>query len=713
MLSIKPNYVSPTVTSCDVESFIKTAPELPKVGKDVLKKLLKKPETKHALFSFAFGINPTASISESTNPVAEVHGFVVDMDQVIDVDTAIGVVKRNTTMNILPTWIHSSQSGKIHLLYEFERPVNVIDLEEYKRLAQTFAAEVRLSRVLGGFDASALDSPQVYYTYANPFVPFPGGAKLSYEYIQNLRFRIGQGKFYNSYGVEVPLGTVFAAMEAKFPNHGYTSLQVGSRGKRFWDETAEDDTSAVIRSTGVQYFSDGGGFKPWSSIFGEAFIETYQQDRFQQMFSDMYFDGAKYYRYVGGKWIIDQRDTIATWLKVNCKVSSKIPKGKTFSELDECFEFINSTGRVKGAASFVYQKDLIVNYNGDRWVNTNNIFPMAPADTSVEAWGYNFPNVARWLDSFYCSEYQLKVFLAWLRRTYVDALAGAPQRGQCLFNIGGVHVGKTLMIQKFLGPILGGSADSSSYMTGAENFNSSMFGTGLCYVDDQAGFTDFTSRSKFSSLLKKIVSNGEMARSGKFQHTETFPFVARMVICMNDDPNSLGMLPELQTSLVDKLIMLRCGNGFDFPSGNSFGDVIQPELPYFCRWLKEWTPPEDVLCGNRFEVVSFIDPSIQEAAETGDESQTVYEVTLEWAHDYFRSVEGSKKSHFDITGTRFYSMVSSSDDAFKAVFRSLNATRFLRIIRGLMDTGRINWITCNKGVEKNVIYRITPPKSTF
>lgn len=70
--------------------------------------------------------------------------------------------------------------------------------------------------------------------------------------------------------------------------------------------------------------------------------------------------------------------------------------------------------------------------------------------------------------------------------------------------------------------------------------------------------------------------------------------VGRVVMSLNMDPNSLSVIPSLDSSNRDKLIALRLKrkSSIKFPSNAEVERTIAKELPHFARWLLDWEVPK-------------------------------------------------------------------------------------------------------------------------
>jgi hypothetical protein len=122
------------------------------------------------------------------------------------------------------------------------------------------------------------------------------------------------------------------------------------------------------------------------------------------------------------------------------------------------------------------------------------------------------------------------------------------------------------------------------------------------------------------------------------------PVFWRLVIAANDEDENLMVLPPLDTSIQDKLMIFDCEkHPLPMPSANleqrkALEHAIRQELPAFCHFLLEWKIPAE-LVGQRFGVKEYHHPRV---------TQIMHELSPEhrllqlMAGALFRSVSSAK-----------------------------------------------------------------------
>jgi len=202
--------------------------------------------------------------------------------------------------------------------------------------------------------------------------------------------------------------------------------------------------------------------------------------------------------------------------------------------------------------------------------------------------------------------------------------------GQASFFAGVPNTGKTLLSTVILSRIFGGHTDASSFLSGDDNFNSHLFQSAVWAVDDIVPLTDHRSHQKFSALIKKMAANRTFSIREKFKVDKTIEWNGRVVVTCNTDPESIRILPDVDLSNRDKINLFRVADRDTFTFPRDVADIIQMELPFFLRWLLDWTPPDHVLGDSRYGVQTYCEASLFEAARHSSSAYSFLEVLLKF-----------------------------------------------------------------------------------
>lgn len=205
-------------------------------------------------------------------------------------------------------------------------------------------------------------------------------------------------------------------------------------------------------------------------------------------------------------------------------------------------------------------------------------------------------------------------FWAWLKAARESMEEGFPFRpGQVLVLVGPNQCGKSLA-QSLITEALGGrGAKPYRYLSGRTDFNADLFGAEHLYMEDEVSATDLKTRRQFGESIKNLVASEVQSCHGKSKEAISLSPFWRVSISLNDNPESLLVLPPLEEGLADKIIMLRAFRvpfpyaQDDLTGRRRYRQQLTEDLPGFLHWLKSWKIPPELKC-QRFGVKHFHEP---------------------------------------------------------------------------------------------------------
>lgn len=572
--------------------------------------------TRYCAFSLVEGEVSTQRVSASNEP-KRVLGMVADYDT----DTPFTdkevqeFVARSLASDHPCSYFSRSFRGGLHVVWFFEEPVSCLG----KRSAQQFLREVSkglgLRKLMRGYDEACADKPEQYYLYGRDW------QTVSTHVVPNAVTHLWMhqstsSESFKDYGTVVPLDRVFEEVQKKFPQHGWPGeFKEGSRGPTFFDPHGghQSANSAVVRDTGMQAFNMEKGFYAWAEIFGPGFIKKFQTSRIGEAINAYYYDGNKYFEKLSnGQVVARSRKDVEVRLKTSHGLSSKTPKGGTSSEVEDAYNTIISEKLVHGAVPFVYDKRLVVPFQGRNYLNTAGRKPVEPSP-DAQQWCDNFPFMGALLESVLGDE-QLPYWLAWASRFLTSAHSGVPTQGHAMFLIGDTGVGKTLINENVLDILFGGHAACGPFLMGEDGgFNSHLFDFGLWTCDDRVPASDFKKFQHYTSTVKSIVANGVFTINEKFMKAGQLIWNGRLSVTANFTAEDIRMIPELNTSMRDKVMLFRAArHGLQFGSRQENRATCEREAPFLARFLLDYIPPLEIQSSNRFGVDSYIHKGLEE-----------------------------------------------------------------------------------------------------
>ena len=616
------------------------------------------PNIDHCFYSGFEGLISGARIDSKNNPANALHWIVADYDGLIDQHARDTVLDH--CVDFRPQYICKTISGGARLLWRLEVPFLLHSNDLTSRLLRIVRKKLRLSKVLVGLDTAAFDDPCKYYEAGTDWIQLSGGM-IPANFMMQWAVESSHQYDWNKLGPVIPIETIADEVERQYPGRWRGEFIPGARGIRFWDSSADNETAAVVRDSGMQCFTGGQAFVPWSAILGRQFVNKFEADRIGGAVNDIYFDGHEYWTQLPSRqWQAYNKSDIVLHLKVDHALSAAVPRGSSYSDIDQALCRIQKQQYISCAAPLIHRPKGIVIVNGLRILNTSTVEVLHPADPDSQG-GAGAPVLSLaegpstlevsdsttpilhhsdtspgfpWLESYFQTLFdpaeQLDYFYAWLRRWYISARDGRMLPGQASFFAGVPNTGKTLLSTVILSRIFGGHTDASNFLCGEDNFNSHLFNSAVWSVDDVVPLTDHRTHLRFSALIKKMAANRTFSVREKFKIDKTIEWNGRIVVTCNTDPESIRLLPDVDLSNRDKINLFRVADRDTFTFPRNVADIIQAELPFFLRWLLDWTPPEHVLGDSRYGVKTYCEDSLLDAARHSSSAYSFLEVLLKF-----------------------------------------------------------------------------------
>jgi hypothetical protein len=215
------------------------------------------------------------------------------------------------------------------------------------------------------------------------------------------------------------------------------------------------------------------------------------------------------------------------------------------------------------------------------------------------------------------AEQQIYLF-GWLKVALQSLRSANPRVGQALTLAGPWDCGKSLL-QNIFTEILGGRcAKPHRYMSGATSFNGELFEAEHLIIEDEQASTDIRTRRNFGTKIKEITANVTQSCHAKYRQAITLQPFWRLSISVNDEPENLMILPPIDESLQDKLIILKAArHPMPLPSASdkereTFMGALRAELPHLVDFLLKWQIPDNLI-SPRYGIRHYQHPDILEA----------------------------------------------------------------------------------------------------
>ena len=595
------------------------------------------------IFISAFeGVTPAQRITKD-NPAKWLHGVVADYDA----DTAmyrIDDLAKSTAY--LPTYVIATFTpGKVRLIWIFEKPVNVLNPDVAEEFIKELNKRVRISDALPGFDKKSFESSQ-YFEFGDAWNLLQGAdgnsiPPLPETLLEACMMVAGErSKIAPSDAPVIPLDVVAAEIQLQFPDRLTRAFEIGMKQPLFWLDDGIQREGAIVTENGMVCFSDRAGtnFKTWKSILGSKFVEKYEAEQTGKAASLFWFDGKHYWtKHNGHAYVYLNKEDAKLHLK-GAGCDDRLQRGSRVSEVERVLIHVHTARRVTAAVPVLFAPDEVVEWGGERYLNISNKRAMQPADTldiTKFPWLYEFMTNA--FDSHQDGVPAWQYFVSWFRRFYGSCLDCKPLPGQVVIIAGEAHTGKSFLNKWVIGEAVGGSVDAEPLLLKQTSFNKQGAECALWRCDDAATEGDYANRQLFTKSLKQMAANPTQLYQPKFRDSIELPFLGRVVVTCNIDSESLKILPTLDGTIRDKVMLFKLSQGFRphfYGSNYQNEERIKRELPYFLRWVLDVKLEEKIEdpIYKRFGVRSFHHQDLVHQAQVETSEYIFSEILDRWVN---------------------------------------------------------------------------------
>jgi len=329
---------------------------------------------------------------------------------------------------------------------------------------------------------------------------------------------------------------------------------------------------------------------------------------------EIYFEHLR-----GGYWIKNAR---GGWIQINETTAKRLLRQQGF--FNQCVngEMISSMEsallRIQREQDITYAGPLAGYQCGISEFSQNRIL-ITSAPRIVSPHSGQFPIILQFLSGL-LGEEQIPFLHGWLKIGFSAIQAGKYRPGQALVIAGERGCGKSLL-QNLITEIFGGrSAKPYRYMCAKTDFNGDLFGAEHLMIEDEAASTDMRSRRAFGSALKGFTVNQVQSCHGKNRQAISLEPIWRISVTVNDEPENLQILPPMEESIADKIILLKARRN-KLPMATRtqserdlFWGTLISELPAFLDYLSNWEIPIGFCC-DRFGIKHFHHSELLESLE--------------------------------------------------------------------------------------------------
>lgn len=257
---------------------------------------------------------------------------------------------------------------------------------------------------------------------------------------------------------------------------------------------------------------------------------------------------------------------------------------------------------------------------------------LVPSGTQlIEPKAGDFPNIRRLHEQLFVEDEQIDRVLAWQKIALQDYYSGRPdcwRQSQLLCLVGPANCGKSFWQILFGKMLNAGSADPWPLLTGGDagKFTKDVAESPHWLMQDKPPFRKLADRANFTGHVKTNLTTSILDVHAKGRDKVSLPTFRRLTLSTNDDSDNLGVLPNLDDSMRDKLIIVRCGvaeMSLDYQENLA---RFVGELPAWVHFLlNDFRIPEEIQ-DRRFGVTAWCHPEIEKELADFDPLERFQEI---------------------------------------------------------------------------------------
>jgi hypothetical protein len=149
------------------------------------------------------------------------------------------------------------------------------------------------------------------------------------------------------------------------------------------------------------------------------------------------------------------------------------------------------------------------------------------------------------------------------------------------------------------------------YMTGQTAFNSDLAGAEHLVIADEQASVDIRSRRAFGAAVKDLSVNLEMSLHAKGCEALTVQTFRRLSLSCNDEAENLMILPPLDDSILDKIMLFKCAPANVGADRKQIWKEFTGELSALAYALEKLRIPPALRC-NRYGFTGYHNPELLE-----------------------------------------------------------------------------------------------------
>jgi hypothetical protein len=216
---------------------------------------------------------------------------------------------------------------------------------------------------------------------------------------------------------------------------------------------------------------------------------------------------------------------------------------------------------------------------------------------------------------------QRDVLIGWLAGFYRAVRSGVHHPAPMLCLAGKPNSGKSLLSYLVKCVVGGRSANPHTAWSGTLPWNDDLCAAELLLLDDCQGSTDIRTRMNFASNFKASIYAGDITMNKRNTSSISVRPVWRVMVCCNDTPESLLILPPITSDMSDKVILLKMEtitppvDTSHIEGREELSRLIREEIPMLLHYLDKFELPTE-LKDSRSGVRAWRHPQLTQAMES-------------------------------------------------------------------------------------------------
>lgn len=312
------------------------------------------------------------------------------------------------------------------------------------------------------------------------------------------------------------------------------------------------------------------------------------------------------------------------------------------------------------------------------------------------------PNFEKLFDELFGGSQSVCV-MAWLKVALQDIRTFDPEswrHSQMLVLVGARQCGKSFF-QDLITLLLGGSmADPYDLLVGNSQFSKDTAEAAHWKMDDKPPIRNLAKRMEFGANVKHHCVSSLTDVHGKGVNKLVLPTYRRITLSTNEEPEYLSVIPPLDDSMADKLMIVHCSKAAMIEDYKENRSRFVREAPAMVDFLQNVFKIPDELRNQRTGVNAFVNPTIREMMADSDPKTRLSEL-IDLV--LFKNDDGPWKG----TAAKFQSELFA-DPSFGSLARQIlphssEAGRLLRLLQ--LDDGRRFSDTKSKNTRTWLILR--------